>query len=460
MSAFKGAHQDGNLISGVKNALPFTVTSSKGHRVKVEERDGEMLDLTCGIGVTNLGHCHPGVTMAAQRACESLVHAQMNIMKHRPMGNLIDKLANMEVSRRSKLDSWFFLNGGADVVEAAIKLSRQSTKKQNIIVLQGGYHGRTFMSMACTTSGTMYRAGFGPMPSGVFVAPFPYIAQGPHAEEAMLDPTLEDNSRYYGNGSPQYAAREVKRCLEALELLLRTQSAPTETACLIVEPVLGEGGYLPAPPGFMSGLQAICRREGILFVVDEVQTGFGRTGSLMASDWIDGGVEPDILICAKGLANGFPLSAMGTRADLAAAQPPGSLGGTYGGNAVACAAANAVFQAFADPQEDILSNCMKRGEEVFRFLRAMAAKNPGLVYEIRGRGLMIGIEFHRNYGMVDRAPGVLAKAICSACWKLGLLILSCGPHDTVRVIPPLNISSEDLHECLLLFQRGVETVVK
>ncbi len=458
MSTF-GNHQDGALIDGVKNALPFTVVSSKGHKVKVQEHDEEMLDFTCGIGVTNLGHCHPGVTLAAQKACETLVHAQMNIMKHRPMVQLIDNLANMEVSRKAKLDRWFFWNGGADVVEAAIKLSRQATKKQNVIVVQGGYHGRTFMSMACTTSGLVYRAGFGPMPSGIFVSPFPYVAHGPYSEEAMLDPSLECNGHYYGNSSPNHAAKEVQRCLEAFELLLRTQSAPSETACLIIEPVLGEGGYLPSPPGFMSGLQAICRREGILFVVDEVQTGFGRTGSLMASDWIDDGIEPDILICAKGLANGFPLSAMGTRADLAVLQPPGSMGGTYGGNAVACAAANAVFEAFADPSQGVLENCMDRGKEALQFLRNLAAEYPGLVYEIRGRGLMIGIEFNRNYQGKERAPGSLAKAICASCWKLGLLILNCGPYDTLRLIPPVNISAEDLQECLSLFRKGVQATV-
>lgn len=457
-------HQQGGLVDGVKNALPFTVISSKGHRVKVEEQDKEMLDLTCGIGVANLGHSHPGVTAAAQKACETLVHQQMNIMKHRPMVDLIDNLANTEVAKKAKLDKWFFWNGGADAVEAAIKLARQATKKQNVIVVQGGYHGRTFMTMACTTSGSVYRAGFGPLPGGIFVTPFPYIAQGPYSEEAMLSPTVDDNCHYWGNTSEKYVEKEVNRCLEAFELLLRTQSAPGETACLMVEPVLGEGGYLPSPPGYLSGLKAICEKNSILFIADEVQTGFGRTGSLFACDWVDGGVEPDILICAKGLANGFPISAIGTRADLAAHQPPGSMGGTYGGNAVACAAANAVFAAFSDPQQDVLGNSMKRAEEARRFIQSLAKDHPGLVYEMRGRGLMIGIEFNREYnraaGQPARAPGALAKAICTTCWDMGLLVLSCGPYDTLRIIPPLNISAEDLHECLSLFRKGIEDALR
>lgn len=455
-SAEQVDRQKGGLVDGVKNALPFTVISSRGHKVKVQEQDEEMLDLTCGIGVTNLGHSHPGVTLAAQKACETLVHQQMNIMKHAPMVELIDNLSNTELARKAKLDKWFFWNGGADAVEAAIKLARQATKKQNVIVVNGGYHGRTFMTMACTTSGSVYRAGFGPLPGGIVVTPFPYIAQGPYAEQAMLSPTVDDNCHYWGNSSPEYAAKEVNRCLEAFELLLRTQSAPGETACLMVEPVLGEGGYLPAPPGYLSGLKAICKREGILFIADEVQTGFGRTGSLFACDWVDGGIEPDILICAKGLANGFPISAIGTRAELAVHQPPGSMGGTYGGNAVACAAANAVFAALADPQQDVLNNSMKRGDEARRFIQTLATDMPGLVHEVRGRGLMIGIEFNRRYGGVNRAPGALAKAICTTCWAKGLLVLSCGPFDTLRVIPPLNITPEDLAECLALFRTGIE----
>jgi 4-aminobutyrate aminotransferase len=457
--------QQGALVDGVKNALPFTVVSSKGYKVRVED-GSELFDLTCGIGVSNLGHCHDGVTKAAQKACETLVHQQMNIMKHQPMVDLISNLANTEVALKAKLDRWFFWNGGTDAVEASIKLARQATMKQNVIVVQGGYHGRTFMSMALTTSGTTYRAGFGPLPGGIFVTPFPYVARGPFADEAMQPAESESSYNYWGCSKPEYAQREVKRCLESFELLLRTQSAPGETACLLVEPVLGEGGYLPAPPGYLEGMHAICKREGILFIADEVQTGFGRTGSMFACDWLDGGIQPDILICAKGLANGFPLSAIGTRAVLAKKQPPGSMGGTYGGNAVACAAANAVFEAFNDPVQDVLNNSNQRAVEVRAFLLLFAQQRPGLVREVRGRGLMIGIEFNPEYGIVEggekekRKPGALAGAICKACWGLGLLILNCGPYDTVRLIPPLTVDKEGLAHMLALFKQGVDVVVQ
>jgi 4-aminobutyrate aminotransferase len=451
----------GKLIRGVKNALPYTVRSSRGHLVQTA-CGKELLDLTCGIGVTNLGHCHPKVTAATQHACANLVHAQQNIMKHEPMMELIDNLSNTKLAKSCNLDSWFLWNGGADAVEGAIKIARMATGKPNIITMNLGYHGRTFLTMGLTASGTVYRSGFGPLPSGIFPTSFPYVARSPLIGDSNIPkPTSFVNSPPWGCGDESIATLEVNRCLNDLKLMLRTQTSPNETACILIEPVLGEGGYVPPPPGFMEGIRKICDDNNLLLVCDEVQTGFGRTGTLFASEWLN--VKPDILISAKGLANGFPLSAVGTREELSNKQIPGSMGGTYGGNAVACVAANTVFDIINDENENILDNSMNRSIEVRKYLETVASKYPGLIRDVRGRGLMIGIEFNNTY--FDKGNGIIpeygqfAGKLASKCWGKNLLILTCGPYDVLRLIPPLNISSIDLQQCLNVLNQAIDEAV-
>eukprot|EP00918_Siedleckia_nematoides_P096774 GHVU01212329.1.p1 GENE.GHVU01212329.1~~GHVU01212329.1.p1 ORF type:complete len:269 (-),score=13.73 GHVU01212329.1:620-1426(-) len=260
-----------------------------------------------------------------------IVHQQQNIMRHRPMVDLIDRLGSLPFSKDNGLDAWFFWNSGAEAVEASLKLARQATGRQYIVTVNGGYHGRTFGTMPLTTSGVAYRNGFGPLMGGVVNTAFPYLTRGPYgmAETAKwpkqsLDP---DNWQYWGAAPEAVMARDTARCLESLELLLRTQCSPAETAAILVEPVLGEGGYVPCPPGYLRGLREICDKHGILLICDEVQTGFGRTGTMFASEWMDGGVRPDILVCAKGIANGLPISAIATRQDLSIKQTPGGMVG-------------------------------------------------------------------------------------------------------------------------------------
>ena len=239
---------NGNLIKGVKNALPFVVRSSKGHMVKTV-CGKSFMDLTAGIGVTNLGHCHPKVTEAAQEACGNLVHAQMNIMRHEPMMDVIKNLTSTNLAQKASIDSWFLWNGGADAVEGAIKIARMATGKQNIITSNLGYHGRTFMTMGLTASGVSYRAGFGPLPSGIFQSSFPYLSRSPHAQRTVNSDSscstcgadaedLFKKCPSWGCQSQDVMEKEVKRCLAELEFLLRTQTAPSETACIILEPVL------------------------------------------------------------------------------------------------------------------------------------------------------------------------------------------------------------------------------
>jgi 4-aminobutyrate aminotransferase len=295
--------------------------------------------------------------------------------------------------------------------------------------------------------------------TGTFFAPFPYLTHSAFAIDGQYK-TWPQPYAFWGAAPMNVVQKEVDRCLDAFEMILRTQTSPSETAAVILEPVLGEGGYVPSPPGFLKGLKAICAKHGILLIADEVQTGFGRTGSMFASDWIDDGVAPDILVCAKGLGNGYPISAIGTRQDLAISQPPGSMGGTYGGNAVACAAASAVLDAFE--KEGVLQNTMNMEVLLRQGIAKVAARHPGLIREVRGRGLMIGVEFERGGGVLPSdvvAPGVTAGAIAAACHRQDLVILSCGPYDTLRFIPPLNINKDDLELGIKKFSDAADDYV-
>ena len=251
---------------------------------------------------------------------------------------------------RPDLDTFFFSNSGAEAVEAAVKLARAATGRSNIIVFQGSFHGRTHAAMAMTTSKTVYRAGYQPLVSGIFVAPFPNAYMYGWDEETAVD----------------FAIGELKR-------LLKTQTAPGETAAMVIEPVLGEGGYVPAPARFLQAVRQICDEHGILMVADEVQSGFGRTGTWFAIEQSD--VAPDILIMAKGIASGMPISGIAAGHELMARWPVGSHGGTYGGNAVACAAAVATIQVLRD--ERLIENSARMGDSADDRATPLAGRLPG-----------------------------------------------------------------------------------
>lgn len=386
-----------------------------------------LLDFTCGIGVTNTGHCHPKVVAAIREQAGLFLHAQANIVIHKPMLRLIQELRQIVPPQ---IDGFFFSNSGAEAVEGAVKLARAATGKQNIIVFSGSFHGRTAGTMALTTSKTIYRAGFGPLPSGVFVAPFPYAFRLGMSEEQAA----------------QYA-------LEQLEYLLASQTAPKETAAILIESVLGEGGYVVPPASFMSGLREIADRYGILLIFDEIQSGFGRTGRWFAFEHY--GVVPDIMTVAKGIASGLPLSGVFAPLDLMRKWEVGSHGGTYGGNAVACAAAVATIQAMRE--ERMLENAQERGAELMSGLRRLQEEYPQ-IGDVRGLGLMIGTEF-----IVDGRPEKakpLTKALIHAAEERGLLLLTCGTYDnTIRWIPPLNVSREQIQEGLRIFEEALQAVL-
>jgi 4-aminobutyrate aminotransferase len=379
------------------------------------------LDFTSGIGVTSTGHCHPRVVAAAREQIGRLIHGQINVVVHQPVLNLVREL--LAVVPKG-LEEFFFANSGAEAVEAAVKLSRQATGRANIIVFQGGFHGRTVGTMALTTSNTIYTAGHHPFMPGVYVAPYP-------------------NAYYYGWTPDQTEAF----CLRELRHLLVTQTAPQDTAAILIEPILGEGGYVVPPPGFLQGVRQICDEHGILLIADEVQSGFGRAGHWFAHQQF--GIAPDVLVIAKGLASGFPLSGVIYRPGMSKGKP-GSQGGTYAGNAVSCAAAVATIQVIRE--EGLVEKCSMLGEHLRARLRELQQKVVG-IGDVRGLGLMVGAEFTSPDGKPDTR---MAKAVQATCLENGLILLTCGSYaNVIRWIPPLVVTQDQLDEALEVFAHAV-----
>jgi 4-aminobutyrate aminotransferase len=376
------------------------------------------LDFTSGIGVTNTGHCHPRVVAAVTEQAARLLHAQASVVYHEPLLRLVEVLLPLVPPG---LGSFFFANSGAEAVEASVKLARRATGRPNIIVFDGGFHGRTIGTTSLTTSKATHRAGYHPLMAGVAVAPYPY---------AYRYGWSEDETR-------AWCLREVRRLLE-------TQTAPEDTAAVLIEPVLGEGGYVVPPAGFLRGLREICDEHGLLLIADEIQTGFGRTGAFFAVEHER--VRPDILIMAKAIASGLPLSAIAAREDLAARWPPGSHGSTFGGNVVACAAALATIEVIQE--EALVENARTIGARLQEALRRLQRRHD-VLGEVRGQGLMVGTEF----GAVgSQPPGRLAKTVQRACLDRGLLLLTCGSKDQVlRWIPPLIVREPEIDEAVDIF---------
>ncbi|MCX6055377.1 MAG: aminotransferase class III-fold pyridoxal phosphate-dependent enzyme [Chloroflexi bacterium] len=387
----------------------------------------KILDFSCGIGVTNTGHCHPKVVEAIRNQAGLLIHGQANLVTHKPMLELVDEMRTIVPK---SLDGFFFSNSGAEAVEGALKLARHASGRPNVIVFQGSFHGRTVATMSMTTSKTIYKAGYQPLMPGVFVTPFPYALKYGWDEE-----------------------KTSSWCLEELELLLQTQTAPQETAAIFIEPVLGEGGYVVPPASFMKGLRELCNQHGILLVLDEIQSGVGRTGKWFGVEHFD--IEPDIMTVAKGLASGMPISSVVSRMDLMKKWIPGSHGGTYGGNAVAAAAGVATLRAMKE--EKMLENAQKRGSQLMAGLHQLQEKYPQIA-EIRGLGLMIGTEFRDSKGKPDKKT---AKAVVHACADRQMMLLTSGPWDnTIRWIPPLIVTPEQITDALAIFEDSLEAATK
>eukprot|EP00052_Salpingoeca_macrocollata_P013029 m.101868 g.101868 ORF g.101868 m.101868 type:complete len:426 (+) comp18743_c0_seq1:24-1301(+) len=403
------------LFAGVGRITQLVLERGQGSYVWASNGK-KYLDFTSGIGVTSTGHCHPKVTAAVVKQASTIVHAQVNIGYNATMLQLVEQLQTIFPP---DLDSFFFGTTGAEAVENAVKLARQATGKPNVVVMQGGFHGRSLGAMSLTTSKTIYRSRFGPGIPGVHVTPFPYCL---HCD-------------------CKPAASDGPCCLKpiaALEELLKQQTSPEETCAVLIEPVLGEGGYVFAGKEFMQQLRALCDKHKMLLIADEVQCGVGRTG-----DWFVAtnhyGVVPDILVFAKGIASGFPLSGLAAKSEFSRVQPAGSMGGTYAGNAVSCAAAIATLQVIKE--ENLLHNAVARGAQLMQGLQALQQQYPKLIRDVRGKGLMVGLEFH------PQLSG-LAAAVSKGSAEHGMLLLPTSIYEVVRFIPPLTVAQQEVEQCL------------
>ena len=375
--------------------------------------DGDRyLDYTSGIGVVSTGHAHPHVAAAVAEQAAKLIHGQQNIVYHQPGLLLHERLPRYFPGGGDA--ALFLANSGAEAVEAAVKLAKVATRRPAVIAFRGGFHGRTHGTMALTSSSVKYRGHYEPLLGGVHFAPYPYPLR---------------------HGSPEVA---LAAAVDGVEELFATVVYPDDVAAFLVEPVLGEGGYVVPPDGFLPALRKIADRHGILLIADEVQSGFGRTGRFFASEWTD--AVPDIIVMAKGIASGMPLSGIMARRSLMAAFAPGAHGGTYGGNAVACAAALATLDVIED--EGLVANAERQGQRLLDGLRA-AATGHACVAEVRGRGLMVGIEL-ADPGTLAPRPD-LARAILDEAFERKLLLLTCGTYgNVVRVIPPLVTTDDEV----------------
>ena len=402
------------------------IQPQRAQGIYIYDVDGmRYMDFTSGIGVTNTGHCHPKVVEAIQSQAERLIFGQMNIVIPAVSASLA---AELDAVTPANIDSYFISNSGAEAVEASVKLSRHATGKRNIVVFHGSFHGRTAQTMAMSTSKTIYRHDYSPLPSGVFVAPYPY-------------------SFYYGWDEEQ----TTDFCLRELDKLFHSQTPPEETAAIIIETVLGEGGYVPAPDRFIQELRTFCTKNEILLIVDEVQCGFGRTGKFFAYEY--SGIEPDIIVMAKALGSGVPISGIAANRDLMNRWEPGSHGGTYGGGSAICAAA-ALATLKVINEESLVQNSSKRGNQLLSGLQKIKSQFP-VLGDVRGRGLMVGTEFTKN-GKPDTET---TKAMQKLCLDDNLILLTCGTYENViRWIPPLVVSAEQIDEALSIFEAALKKI--
>ncbi len=387
------------------------------------------LDYTCGIGVTNTGHAHPRVVAAISAQAARGIHLQQNIVYHQPGLELHRRLPRRFPNPAPDTEYGLFLsNSGAEAVEATMKLAKVATGRPAFVVFRGGFHGRTHGAMSLTTSSVKYRAHFDPLLTGVHVAPYPYPLRMGGADLALAT------------------------TMRAIDELFATTVSPDDVACFIVEPVLGEGGYVVPPDGFLAALREVADRHGILLAVDEVQTGYGRTGRFFATEWTD--ARPDIVIMAKGIASGLPLSGILASRDLLDRLPPGSHGGTYGGNAVACAAALATLDVIDD--ERLAERAERIGDQLLDAIRGLAAGHPH-VAEVRGRGLMLAIEFADGADLTPRPD--LAKALLAESMARNLLLLSCGTYgQAVRIIPPLVTTDDEVEMAVRVIGESLDAI--
>lgn len=405
------------------------IVAEKAQGSYIYDMNGDKyLDFATGIAVLNVGHCHPKVVEAIQKQAAELIHTSV-VTHHKRYIELCKKL--VEIAPSKKLDSVFLANSGAECVEGAVKLARFVTGRPAIINFRGSFHGRTFMTMALTTSKLGYRDKYEPLPGSIYTAPFPYAY------------------RFHDKNNIEAA---IDHCIHEIDMMFTQLVNPEQVAAFLIEPVLGEGGYIPAPARFLKHLRQLADKHGILLIIDEVQTGFGRTGKMFCIE--HSGVEPDIMTMAKGIAGGMPISGFISKKELTKNWPKGRHGTTFGGNPVSCAAALATIEVLQT--EKLSERAEKLGKQMLERLSAL--KKNKHVGDVRGLGMMIGLEIIEADGSPSHDK---SEAIAQKCFENKLLVLTAGSHAHVlRLIPPLNMSDEEAAAGMEIIEKAVAEICK
>ncbi|MBL7225520.1 MAG: 4-aminobutyrate--2-oxoglutarate transaminase [Desulfobacteraceae bacterium] len=413
---------------GPFNVTPIFVKQAKG--ALIEDVEGnEYIDFGGGIGVVNVGHCNEKVVAAIKEQADQYLHTCFHISMYEPYVELAKQLN--EITPGDFAKKTFFVNSGAEAVENSVKIARYATKRQGILAFENAFHGRTYMAMTLTSKVKPYKFGFGPFCPEVYRIPFAYCYRCPFGRE--------------------YPSCELY-CAEFLEDFFIGNVAAESVAAVIAEPIQGEGGFIVPPPGYFKKIKAICERHGILFIMDEIQTGMGRTGKLFASEHY--GVVPDIILTAKSLAAGLPLAGITGRAEIMEMPHVGGLGGTYGGNPIACRAALAVLDLL---NAELLEKASALGEKVrTRFLELQ--EEFEIIGDVRGLGPMLAMELVKDPRSREPAPD-MAKELVGRCFEKGLIILACGNFgNVIRTLMPFVITDEQLKKGLAIMEDGLSTL--
>jgi 4-aminobutyrate aminotransferase / (S)-3-amino-2-methylpropionate transaminase / 5-aminovalerate transaminase len=393
----------------------LVVAQAEGARIT--DVDGRsFIDFAGGIGCQNLGHRHPAVVEAVKEQAERYLHQCFVVGTYEPYVEVCTRLNELSPCGPGEQRS-MLVNSGAEGIENAVKIARAATGRPGVVVFEYAFHGRTLLAMTMTSKVNPYKKGFGPFAPEVYRVPAPYAYRGVSSDDAVA----------------------------ALEHLFKADVDPTTVACVVLEPVQGEGGFIPMPPDYPARLQELCREHDILYVDDEVQSGIGRTGKMWAIEHYEG-VEPDLVVSGKSIGGGLPLAGVTGRAEVMNSVHVGGLGGTFGGNPLSCAAALVVLDIVSD--EGFLAGAREHGEQLRSKLDDLAGRHAD-IGDVRGLGSMLAFEF------AERSPD-RAQAVVSAAFDRGLVLLSCGLYDNViRLLPPLTIGAEDLEEGLAILEESL-----
>jgi len=425
------ARKEKSIARGIPTVFPLCIDEAKGAVLK--DIEGNIfIDFYGGIGVLNAGHRPDAVVDAIRKQVDKYLHTSFPIINYEPYVALGEKLASITPGDYAK--KAMFVNSGAEAVENVVKIARAYTKKTGIVSFEGGFHGRTLLTMTLTSKVKPYKFGFGPFAPEIYKIPYAYCYR------CAYNCTYPDCNMY---------------CLDQIKRFFVAEVDPENIAAMVVEPVQGEGGFVVPPKEFLPGLKNICEQNGILFIADEIQSGFARTGKMFAIE--HSGITPDLMTTAKSIAAGMPISAVSGKAEIMDAPAPAHIGGTYGGNPVACAASLATIEFIE--KEGLCDRAVTIGKFVVDRLKGMQQKHSE-IGDIRALGAMVGIEFVKDRGSKEPAKDETIM-VRDECLKRGLIVLPCGMFgNAIRMLMPLVITDEQLSHCMSILEEACDTVFK